>query len=100
MNDSFAILFGFQYEKAAAVLRSHHPPIILAKVDCNEKKNKGLASEFKIRGFPTIMILRNGAYGRKTIQEYIGPRDADSIVAFLTKQSGPAFREIKFVAYD
>lgn len=94
MNDSFAILFGLQYEKAATVLSSHDPPVILAKVDANEEKNKGLASEFEISGFPTIKILRNGG---KTIQDYKGPRDAEGIVAFLKKQSGPASRELKSV---
>lgn len=84
----------FQYEKAASLLSSNDPPVILAKVDANEEKNKGLASEFDISGFPTIKILRNGG---KDIQDYKGPRDAEGIVAFLKKQSGPASREIKSV---
>ncbi|KAG5525078.1 hypothetical protein RHGRI_031680 [Rhododendron griersonianum] len=83
-----------EYEKAASLLSSNDPPVILAKVDANEEKNKGLASEFDISGFPTIKILRNGG---KDIQDYKGPRDAEGIVAFLKKQSGPASREIKSV---
>ncbi|MCD7461231.1 hypothetical protein HAX54_045577 [Datura stramonium] len=58
-----------EYEKAAPVLSQNDPPVVLAKVDANEEKNKILASEFDIRGFPTIKILR--------------------------KQSGPASAEIK-----
>lgn len=81
-----------EYEKAASQLSSHDPPIVLAKVDANEEANKELASQYEIRGFPTIKILRNGG---KTIQEYKGPREADGIVEYLKKQSGPASTEIK-----
>ena len=73
-------------------MSSHDPPVLLAKVDGNDEKNKELASEFEVRGFPTIKILRNGG---KIVQEYKGPRDADGIVDYLKKQSGPASIEIK-----
>ncbi|XP_057446025.1 protein disulfide-isomerase-like [Lotus japonicus] len=81
-----------EYEKAAAVLSSHDPPIVLAKVDANEENNKDLASQYEVRGFPTIKILRNGG---KDSQEYKGPREADGIVDYLKKQTGPASTEIK-----
>lgn len=81
-----------QYEKAASILSSHDPPVVLAKVDANEEKNKGLASEYDIKGFPSVKILRDGG---KIVQEYKGPREADGIVAYLKKQSGPASAEIK-----
>lgn len=81
-----------EYEKAASQLSSHDPPVVLAKVDANEEANKELASQYEIRGFPTIKILRNGG---KIIQEYKGPREADGIVEYLKKQSGPASAEIK-----
>lgn len=81
-----------EYEKAASTLSSHDPPIVLAKVDANEEANRDLATEFKIQGFPTIKILRDGG---KTIQEYKGPREADGIVDYLKKQVGPASAEIK-----
>ncbi|KAK9945823.1 hypothetical protein M0R45_011319 [Rubus argutus] len=81
-----------EYEKAASILSSNDPPVILAKVDANEEANKGIASEYDVKGFPTIKILRNGG---KSIQEYKGPREADGIVAYLKKQSGPASVEIK-----
>ncbi|PON94599.1 Protein disulfide isomerase [Trema orientale] len=83
-----------EYEKAASVLSSHDPPVVLAKVDCNEEENRAIVSEYDIRGFPTIKILRNGG---KNIQEYKGPREADGIVDYLKKQSGPASAEIKTV---
>ncbi|KAL2528303.1 Protein disulfide isomerase-like 1-1 [Forsythia ovata] len=83
-----------EYEKAASILSSHDPPIVLAKVDANDEANRELASEFEIQGFPTIKILRNGG---KNIQEYKGPREADGIVDFLKKQVGPPSAEIKSV---
>ncbi|KZV19042.1 protein disulfide-isomerase [Dorcoceras hygrometricum] len=83
-----------EYEKAASILSSNEPPIVLAKIDANDESNRELATEFQIQGFPTIKILRNGG---KSIQEYKGPRDADGIVGYLKKQVGPASTEIKSV---
>lgn len=81
-----------EYEKAASILSIHDPPVVLAKVDANEEKNRDLATQYDVKGFPTIKILRNGG---KDIQEYKGPREADGIVDYLKKQSGPASSEIK-----
>ncbi|OIV97947.1 hypothetical protein TanjilG_12704 [Lupinus angustifolius] len=81
-----------EYEKAASVLSSHDPPIVLAKVDANEANNKDLAAQYGVQGFPTIKILRNGG---KDAQVYKGPREADGIVDYLKKQSGPPSAEIK-----
>ncbi|KAG8383885.1 hypothetical protein BUALT_Bualt04G0060700 [Buddleja alternifolia] len=81
-----------EYEKAASVLSSHDPPIVLAKVDANEEANREIATEYQVQGFPTIKILRNGG---KNIQDYKGPREADGIVDYLKKQVGPASSEIK-----
>ncbi|CAA2999828.1 disulfide-isomerase-like [Olea europaea subsp. europaea] len=84
--------FSPEYEKAALLLSSHDPPIVLAKVDANEEANLGLATEFEIQIFPTIKIVRKGG---KNIQEYKGPREADGIVGYLKKQAGPSSSEIK-----
>ncbi|XP_071709272.1 protein disulfide-isomerase-like [Rutidosis leptorrhynchoides] len=81
-----------EYEKAASVLSSHDPAIVLAKVDANAEENKELAKKYEVQGFPTIKIIRNG--GEK-IQDYKGPREADGIVTYLKKQVGPASNEIK-----
>jgi protein disulfide-isomerase A1 len=81
-----------EYEKAASILSSNDPPVVLAKVDASEEANKAIAQEFDIQGFPTIKILRNKG---KSAQEYKGPREADGIVEYLKKQSGPASFEIK-----
>lgn len=83
-----------QYEKAAKILSSHDPPVALAKVDANEEGNKALARAYQIRGFPTLKIIRNGG---TIVQDYKGPREADGIVTYLKKQSGPASTEIKSI---
>ncbi|KAM3309248.1 protein disulfide-isomerase [Capsicum chacoense] len=81
-----------EYEKAAAELSSHDPPIVLAKYDANDEANREAVAQYEIQGFPTIKILRDGG---KKVQEYNGPREADGIVAYLKKQLGPASAEIK-----
>ncbi|KFK42144.1 hypothetical protein AALP_AA2G217000 [Arabis alpina] len=81
-----------EYEKAASELSSHEPSIVLAKIDASEESNKGVANEYQVQGFPTIKILRNGG---KSSQDYNGPREAEGIVSYLKKQSGPASVEIK-----
>lgn len=82
----------FQYEKAASILSSHDPQIVLAKLDASDDASRELAIKYELQGFPTIKILRDGG---KNVQEYKGPRDADGIVAYLKKQTGPASAEIK-----
>ncbi|EYU22977.1 hypothetical protein ABFS82_03G097800 [Erythranthe guttata] len=81
-----------EYEKAASILSTIDPSVVLAKIDANEEQNKVISSEFEVKGFPTIKILR---YGGSVVQEYKGPREADGIVTYLKKQSGPASNEIK-----
>jgi len=83
-----------QYEKAASILSSHDPPIVLAKIDADDEKNKDLATKFEVRIYPTIRILRNGG---KNVQIYKGPPEAYGIAEYLKKQSGPASAEIKSV---
>lgn len=89
------VICALQYEKAASELSSHSPPLVLAKIDASDEANKGIANEYQIQGFPTIKILRNGG---KSVQDYNGPREADGIVTYVKKQSGPASAEIKSAA--
>ena len=81
-----------QFEKAASILSNNDPPVALATVDANDEKNKDLASKYDIKGFPTLKIIRDGG---QIVQDYKGPRDAQGIVAYLNKQSGPASTEIR-----
>jgi len=84
--------FCLQYEKAASALSSNVPPVVLAKIDASEETNREFATQYEVQGFPTIKIFRNGG---KAVQEYNGPREAEGIVTYLKKQSGPASAEIK-----
>ena len=54
----------------------------LAKVDATE--NKDLAQKFGVKGYPTLKYFKNGVAG-----DYTGGRTAETIVAWLTKKSGP-----------
>nr|GEX63550.1 PDI-like 1-1 [Tanacetum cinerariifolium] len=62
-----------EYEKAALVLSTHQPPIVLAKIDGSARENKEISREFEIKGYPTIVILQNGG---RDFHYYAGPRDA------------------------
>jgi len=89
-----------EWSKAATILKNNDPPVYLAKVDVTE--NGALGLRFGIRGYPTIMIFRNGKN-----EAYSGPRDAPGIVKFLKRQAGPASKALvtaeeleKLIQYD
>uniref|UniRef100_K3Y6Y4 Thioredoxin domain-containing protein n=1 Tax=Setaria italica TaxID=4555 RepID=K3Y6Y4_SETIT len=81
-----------EYEKAAAVLRKHDPPVVLAKVDAYEERNKEVKDKYQVHAYPTIKIIENGG---NNVRGYSGPRDADGIVEYLKKQVGPASIELR-----
>ncbi|KAL2634784.1 hypothetical protein R1flu_006263 [Riccia fluitans] len=81
-----------EYEKAATILKNNDPPIILAKVNVDDEQNKPLATEFDVKGFPTLKIIKNKG---QLVQEYNGPRESDGIVSHLQKLSGPPSVELK-----
>ncbi|KAL9357515.1 hypothetical protein Peur_050768 [Populus x canadensis] len=81
-----------EYEKAASILSSNNPQIVLAKVNADEKVNQEISEKYDVQGFPTIKILRKGG---TSVNEYKGPRDADGIAEYLKKQTGPASAELK-----
>ena len=60
----------------------------LAKVDATTSANKELAEAAGVRGYPTLKMYRG--HTTAGAQDYNGPREADGIVSFLTKQAGPA----------
>lgn len=80
-----------EFEKAAGILKTHEPPIVLAKVDANDDINKALAGEYNVRGFPTLKIIEKMG---TVVRDFKGPRDADGIVSYLKKESGPPSQEI------
>lgn len=75
-----------EFEKASTTLAG---VATLAEVDCTQEKE--LASKFDIKGFPTMMIFRNG---EKT-EDYNGPRTAAGIAAYMKAQVGPAVTTIE-----
>ncbi|KAI5797921.1 protein disulfide-isomerase [Peziza echinospora] len=71
-----------EYEVAATSLKEKNIP--LAKIDCTEEVD--LCKEYEVTGYPTIKVFR----GVENHQPYGGPRKADAIVSYMTKQSLPA----------
>lgn len=77
-----------EYEKAATALKEEGSSIVLAKVDATDDQNKDLASKFGVRGYPTLKVFRSGDSTKPS--DYEGPREADGIVNYVKKISGPA----------
>jgi protein disulfide-isomerase A1 len=79
-----------EYAKAAKTLEESGSNIKLGKVDATEETKLG--EDFGIRGYPTLKFFRNGSP-----IEYGGGRQADDIVNWLNKKTGPAALEIENV---
>jgi len=73
------------YEEAATALKEKN--IKLAKVDCVEEAE--LCQSNGVQGYPTLKIYKHGE-----VKEYSGPREADGIISYMTKQALPAVSEV------
>lgn len=62
----------------------------MGKVDATEEGD--LAEQFGVRGYPTLKFFRNG-----NPVEYNGGRQADDIVGWLNKKTGPPAKELETV---
>ena len=71
-----------EYEKAATALKESHPNVVIASVDATEEK--AAAAEFGVQGFPTLKWFVNGKPS-----DYSGGRTEDTIVAWISKKTGP-----------
>lgn len=70
-----------EWEKAATALKG--AGVTLVKVDATAEST--LASQFNVRGYPTIKVFRDGE-----ASDYEGGRTADAIVSYCRKRLGPA----------
>lgn len=43
-----------------AVVSEYHGKVLLAKVDTDEDENLKLAGRYKVRGFPTVVLIEHG----------------------------------------
>jgi len=74
-----------EYAKAAEIIKYNDPPVVLAKVDCNEA-GKETCNKFSATGYPTLEIFRNGDFS----QDYNGPREAAGIVKCMKAPVRPS----------
>jgi len=71
-----------KYEEAAAQLAEQGSKVVLAELDAT--KEEELAGRFKIEGFPTLKLFRNGLE-----EDYNGGRDTKDFVEFCEKVNLP-----------
>ncbi|XP_026466424.1 protein disulfide-isomerase A5-like [Ctenocephalides felis] len=71
-----------EYEKAAADMKNRNIPGVLAALDAT--KEPTIASQFKVKGYPTIKYFVNGEYKYDA-----NVREADKIIEFMKNPQEP-----------
>ncbi|XP_076001914.1 protein disulfide-isomerase isoform X2 [Genypterus blacodes] len=85
---------GPEFAKAAGTLKAEGSALRLGKVDATEETE--LAQEYGVRGYPTIKFFKGGE--KESPKEYSAGRQADDIVNWLKKRTGPAVSPLAGVA--
>jgi protein disulfide-isomerase A1 len=73
-----------EWSKAATTMNEHDATIIIGKVDATQEAD--LAQKYGVNGYPTIKWFVDG----EVAMDYSGARDADGIVRWVKKKTGPA----------
>ncbi|TGZ37523.1 Protein disulfide-isomerase [Temnothorax longispinosus] len=79
-----------EYAKAAKKLEEANSPIKLGKIDATIETE--LTEKHLVRGYPTLKFYRKGAQ-----VDYTGGRQADEIVNWLLKKTGPPAKDLPTV---
>lgn len=75
-----------KYEKVATQLKGK---VAVAKIDCD--KNKEIATQFSIPGFPIVKLFKNG----KPFRDFEEERSVEAIVNWVNKKTGPSTVSLK-----
>ncbi|XP_054483127.1 protein disulfide-isomerase TMX3a [Anoplopoma fimbria] len=75
------------WHQIGSELRSLGSPVNVGKSDATA--STGLAKEFKVRGYPAILMLKKGVK-----YNYSGPRTRDGILDFAHRVGGPLVRSL------
>lgn len=75
------------WRRVGSELRSIGSPVYVGKSDASV--NTALAKEFRVRGYPAILILK-----KNVKYNYLGPRTAEGILEFADRLSGPLVRPL------
>jgi protein disulfide isomerase len=70
------------FVEVAKTLKENNANVVLAKVDCTQQKQ--ICSD--VQGYPTLKLFSKTG----KIADYDGDRNLESLVAYLTKKTGPA----------
>ncbi|XP_018534624.2 protein disulfide-isomerase TMX3 isoform X2 [Lates calcarifer] len=75
------------WHQIGSELKSLGSPVNVGKSDATT--NTGLAKEFRVRGYPAILMLKKGVK-----YNYSGPRTKDGIMDFAHRVGGPLIRSL------